>query len=132
MAQISIGPGSFTGAAAVARLRLSLFASSQQTGDVQVDFDELYNAYSIWPAVTHLDSAAGDNTVTVPITKAGGVLIRPPDANTSVLKLKGAAGDTGITISKVGWTLITFDTAPMASFILNSAAIVSGIRFYWF
>lgn len=74
--------------------------------------------------VTDLTLAAGDNTVNVP-TGAIGVLIDPPSANTVVLKLKGAAGDTGVVIHPTNATLLSLGSTQ-TSFIVNAASLTTG------
>lgn len=76
---------------------------------------------------------SGNNTITVPsatgITVKGATII-PPSDNTQALILKGINGDTGITISNTDPTSIGFQTAP-ASFVINAAAAVNGLRIIW-
>ncbi len=65
----------------------------------------------------------GDNTFTLPVAPGPplGVVIDPPNANTAVLKIKGAAGDVGIVINKTLPTVITFDQGNLpASIIINA------------
>jgi len=67
---------------------------------------------------------AAGNTITVPSSPApSGVIITLPSTNTSLTTLKGVTGDTGVSIGKVGTTVLSFDSAnPPASFFLVSAA----------
>ncbi len=69
--------------------------------------------------------AIGDNTVLIPAGAYGCVIIFDP-TSTTVKTLKGAAGDTGIILAKTRWNVITFDTVPPASFIINSSAADTG------
>ena len=87
------------------------------------------------PAITSTNAAgetlsqalnSGDNTIAVPPT-ATAVVITPPAGNTIVLKLKGSAGDTGLTVSKVNPSVIPFDSPPMGSFIINAAGGIAGL-----
>ena len=73
--------------------------------------------------------ASGTNTITVPTTPApSGCIISLPSTNTAVTTLKGVAGDTGIAIGKTTTTVINWDsTAVPASFVLNSAALQTGL-----
>lgn len=73
---------------------------------------------------TEVALASGDNTITIPgtIGVARGVIIIPDPLSAVTKKLKGAGGDTGIIISKIFPTMLTFDDTPPASFILNSSA----------
>lgn len=79
--------------------------------------------------LTVTDLASGDNTVTVPGSVVG-VVIVPPTSNTAALKLKGAAGDTGVQISKTRPTVVAWQTGT--SFILNAGAAVTGCQFWFF
>ena len=69
--------------------------------------------------------ANGDNTILVP-ANADGCIIIFDTTSTTVKKLKGAAGDTGIVLSKNKWHVLTFDTTPPTDFILNSAGADTG------
>lgn len=80
-------------------------------------------------AVDHqltVNLASGDNTITVP-TGAKACIVIPPTGNTTVvIKLKGAAGDTGFTMAKSMPACLSFDTAP-ASFVINASAVLAGV-----
>lgn len=65
--------------------------------------------------------ASGDNVISIP-TLAIGCVIIPDPTSTTVKKLKGNAGDTGVILSKNFWNVITFDSPPVASFLINSSA----------
>ncbi len=67
--------------------------------------------------------ASGANTVTVPAASVGAVLV-PPAAGVETLILKGVTGDTGVPISAVNPTVLTWDAAP-ASFCLTSSTAVA-------
>lgn len=73
--------------------------------------------------------ASGTNTITVPATPApNGCIIVLPSTNTAVVTLKGVAGDTGIAIGKTTTSVLNWDpTAVPASFVLNSAALQTGL-----
>lgn len=73
---------------------------------------------------TEVTLASGDNTITVP-TGATAALIQPPSANAVALKLKGAAGDTGIAIHKTMPSILALD-ASQTDFILNAVAQTAG------
>jgi hypothetical protein len=75
---------------------------------------------------TQVVLASGDNTITVP-TKARGCIIIFGSASTTTKKLKGVAGDTGVTLSKTGFNFIQFEATPPASFIINSSATDTAI-----
>ncbi len=69
--------------------------------------------------------ASGDNTIPIPANAVGCVMIFDP-TSTIVKKLKGVGGDTGIIIGKNKWHVLSFDSPPPASFIINCAAIDTG------
>lgn len=78
------------------------------------------------PSFTLQDTmASGDNTILVP-AKAYGCIIIFDATSTTVKKIKGVAGDTGIVLAKTKWNVLTFDTTPPASFIINSSALDTG------
>jgi hypothetical protein len=67
--------------------------------------------------------SSGDNTITVP-TGTSFILFTPPVANAEVLKVKGNAADTGVQISKVLPTVLTWDAT--GSLIINAGGAVAG------
>lgn len=64
--------------------------------------------------------AAGDNTIIVPANAYGCIIIFDP-TSTTVKKLKGVAGDTGVVLAKNKWNVITFDAVPITDFLINSS-----------
>lgn len=73
--------------------------------------------------------ASGDNTIEIPAETAV-LTILPPLESTVTLKLKGAAGDTGITVTSAGAPIILpFQTTPPTSIILNASAALTGTMF---
>lgn len=76
-------------------------------------------------AETQLVLASGDNTITVPSTAVGCIILFDP-TSTAIKKLKGAGGDTGIIVSRQLWIVLTFDTTPIANFIINSSVVDTG------
>lgn len=94
-------------------------------------FPGLVNALS--PAQSEIkDLALGANTITPPTgggTTPVGVLIIPPSTNTNALTLKGIAGDTGVPISKTDFTYLSLGAT--GTFVINAAALTSGVRFIW-
>jgi hypothetical protein len=74
---------------------------------------------------------AGANTITTPTTGTSGCIIQLSPSNTSIVTLKGVAGDTGIAIGKTTTTMINWDnTAAPASFVLNSVSTQIGLTTY--
>lgn len=68
--------------------------------------------------------ALGDTTVPIP-TAAVAALFVPATGSTAVLKLKGAAGDTGVRLASTGAQVLNFGTPHDASFIVNASAATS-------
>lgn len=66
---------------------------------------------------------AGSNTINVPNEPpTSGVIVILPKDNVQPVTIKGQAGDTGITIGKTGWVVLTWDPAnPPNNFVLQSA-----------
>jgi hypothetical protein len=60
-------------------------------------FDLQWSLPIAYSAVQRLDLNVGNNLITPP-TNATVVAIQPPANSTAVLKLKGAVGDTGVTL----------------------------------
>jgi len=105
------------------------------TGDIAANntFSAAANAVSPAAITTH-GLAAGDNTITVP-TSGGTFTVKsatiiPPAGNAQAITLKGVGGDTGIPLSKLDPTSISFETAP-ANFILNAGGVINGVRIVW-
>jgi hypothetical protein len=71
-------------------------------------------------ATTVVVLSSGDNTISIP-TGTTTIIIQPPVNNTFVLKLKGVAGDTGVTLNKTSYQIYQPDTTQ-TSFIINSAS----------
>lgn len=77
--------------------------------------------------------ASGNNTITVPSSGTAvpnAVTIIPPSGNVVVLKVKGVAGDTGISIHLTDPTTIALATT-VTTFVLNASTDVAGIRLIW-
>jgi hypothetical protein len=71
--------------------------------------------------------AAPGGVIGVNIT---GLTIIPPAGNTSVMTLKGVAGDTGIPLHVTDPTSIAVDSS-FVSFVLSSTLQVNGVRIAW-
>lgn len=75
---------------------------------------------------TDVTLASGDNTITVPSTSTAAIIVFDA-TSTTTKKIKGAGGDTGITVTKTGKFVLHFDTAAVpASFIINSSVADTG------
>lgn len=76
---------------------------------------------------TDLVLASGDNTITLPTAVVPtGCIIVFDSTSTTTKKLKGVAGDTGITVKKTGVCVMTFDASPPTNFIINASAADTG------
>lgn len=76
--------------------------------------------------------AAGDNTITVPSggTTPVACTIVKPSANTSIIKLKGVGGDAGVKLHVTDPDSVSLDPSQ-ATFVLNAAAQIVGVRLVW-
>ncbi len=123
------GPGSGAAAATIGQSSVtiawtftgSVLSQTFQAGPFQ-------NIYSIQSQQVQA-LTAGNNTITVP-PNAGGIILIPPSANTSLLTLKGVAGDTGIPVNKLLPFVFAFDTTPPASIVINAATNVN-VQIVW-
>lgn len=68
----------------------------------------------------------GNNAVTLQAS-TGSALILPPPSNATAVTLKGANGDTGIPLSKVGWSLLSLPT-PVTNFVLNAGGSIADFQ----
>lgn len=107
----------------------TLTISGSQTLDPSAPSGRQLGPYTITLSATDQTSdvtlASGANTIPVPST-AVGVIIIPPAAGAEVLTLKGVTGDTGLVISSTAPTLLSFTSgsAP-ANIVVNSSAAVA-------
>ncbi len=129
MADRSIGIGQWNGSPGQSRLALSLLFTGN-FGTQPILPDNLVNAYTPQNQQI-LNLASGFNAVSVP-TQAGGVIIVMPTGNTQTVTLKGVTADTGIALSKIGITVLTFDNPPPASIGLTCGGAINGVAFYFF
>lgn len=77
--------------------------------------------------------ALGNNTITAPVVSGivvTALTIIPPAGNTSLITLKGVAGDAGIALHKTDPTSIALDTTFL-SLVLSAAAQIIGVRLIW-
>ncbi len=75
----------------------------------------------------------GNNTISDPVVSgftATGLTIIPPSGNTSLITLKGVAGDTGIPLHLTDPTSLALDPT-FISLVLNAAAVIVGVRLIW-
>ncbi len=104
------------------------------TGDVISDkiFAAIQNSVSPGSITVHA-LVTGANTITVPLVS--GITVKaatiiPPAGNIQSIILKGVTGDTGVVISKVDPTSISFEAAPV-NFVLTAGGSIDGLRIVW-
>jgi hypothetical protein len=103
----------------------------QFTGDIEAanNFAAANNAAS--PSkIDVVTLALGANTITPPSVVPTALTIIPPLGNTSLITLKGVAGDTGVPLHLTDPTTIGLD-ATFTSLVLNAAAQITGVRLVW-
>lgn len=105
------------------------------TGDIVADdiFSAAQNAASPGSVTLH-SLSIGANTITIPVSagvSVKGATIIPPSGNTFAITLKGIAGDTGVVISTTDPTSIALDSGAAATFVLNAAGVIAGLRIVW-
>jgi len=106
-------------------IRLTGTVTGQASGD-----KNLAAEWDLTAAVVDVNTvslASGDNTITVP-TGATVMLFIPPTSNAETIKIKGAAGDTGFTISPTKPTVFTYAAGAI---ILNASGTVAGCEINW-
>lgn len=128
MATRSIGTGA--GGDGQSQLTVQLQIANGSAGSQTFTFDILANANSQYDFRT-VNLASGDNTITVPTTAAGVVLLAPA-TNAVAWKVKGNAGDTAIAQGLTGIHIETFPTSPPASILLNAGATLNGMKVFFF
>lgn len=100
-------------------------------GTLRVDPTEMEIAS---PKAQHfvMNLVAGDTEISLPGVYLA-IIVPPPD-NTAVLKLKGAAGDTGIKIHSSHWCALTLNGSPTPtnSIIINASTLVTSVELYYF
>lgn len=74
--------------------------------------------------ILNLILASGANTIAVP-TWANYCLIEPSPGNTEGLTLKGVTGDTGVAISPVNPTLLSFPATTPADIVITAAGLLT-------
>jgi hypothetical protein len=76
--------------------------------------------------------ASGDNTITAPTsgTTPKSCTIVKPSSNAIAIKIKGAGGDTGVRLHDTDPDTVSLHSSQ-ASFILNAAAQIEGVRLFW-
>lgn len=83
-----------------------------------------------------LSLGSGDTTINATncpaLATAGGLVIIPPQSNANILKIKGVALDTGITLAPAAPQILTFTPGtPPSSFVIN-ASNATVIDLIWF
>lgn len=103
------------------------------TGDVTATQSNAALSNPASPAVSELRSLVlGPNAIAVPGGGATcvGVTIVPPAGNVVAITLKGVGSDAGIQLHPTDPSTIALGST-VASFVLDAAAAVTGVRFLW-
>jgi hypothetical protein len=72
--------------------------------------------------------ATGDNTIAVPAGTTL-ILVTPPATAVGIMKIKGAAGDTGIIVSRSQAMVLSYESGPL---IVNIATGTPTVTFSFF
>jgi hypothetical protein len=123
----------FSGTDGSTTINSAIFGSAAQAGFTSSDVGKTITGTNI-PASTVILSVQSTISVTLSqnATATGSALPftiygRP---NTTLIKLKGVAADTGVAIHKTDSTSIGLDVS-VTTFILNAAAALNGVRLFW-
>src|SRR5205085_11438975 len=112
------------------QLTVLLQIANGSAGSQTFTFDLFSNTNSQYDFRT-VNLASGDNTIPVPTTAAGMVILAPT-TNAVAWKVKGNAGDTSLAQCLTGMHVETFPASPPASFILNAGATLPGMKVFFF
>lgn len=104
------------------------------SGDVTLNVIQsaLDNATSVAEPIP-VKLSSGDNTITAPAITGltvTALTIIPPSGNTTLIKLKGVAADTGVALHKTDPTSIALDSS-FVSLVLNAAVTINSVRLIW-
>jgi hypothetical protein len=110
-------------AAATGSIKIAGTVSGLDDGSVTVGPISMTTSSAVYQRTT-LSLASGNNTISVPAGATICILIFPAD-NTNAVKIKGASGDTGVTLNKVGKCVLQLDSGQ-TTFILNAADTTAG------
>ena len=106
------------------------------TGDQESELIYSSGSLANSPAIQELVSLdSGDNEFNVPDVEdftVHGLAIVPPALNEIEPILKGASGDTGITLSSTQVSVVMFGSTPPTSVFLVVDEAVAGFRLIWF
>lgn len=106
----------------------------QFSGDVTEELIQSALDNTVSPGINTIQSLLlGANTLVAPVVSGlvvTALTIIPPSGNTSLITLKGVAGDTGIPLHLTDPTSIALDET-FVSLVLNAAAAIVGVRLVW-
>lgn len=91
------------------------------------------NAVSPGQPGVYVNLNSGNNTITVPTGGAAvpvGVWVIPPTGNAVAMTVKGVTGDTGILIHLTNAHYQSL-ASGVATFVLNAASSITGVRLIW-
>lgn len=132
----NIGTGS--GGIGTSFLQLTLTAQYQSQVPLTVGTlsDWLLTNLNATPTVQPVNLTTGNNTINATLcpalATAGGVLIVPPQGNGTNITFKGAAGDTGVVLSAIAPSMLTFAVTPPTSFVLNVSSGITAVELIFF
>lgn len=113
----------------------NITATITQSGDaVQSISAEALPNTNAPTAISNIALTNGTTTITCPSTtvfQVRAALIVPPTNNAGTITLKGASGDTGIAISGINPTMLTFSTTATPSSFLLVASTTTNIQVFW-
>lgn len=118
--------GGSTGGDGNSSVRISVTLQGGSLGTVAPVLDNLANAHAQYAIVT-VDLANGDNTITIPAT-ARGVILIPPAGNAIAWKAI-KSGDSGIPSNLIGMEYKSFAATPPASFVINATGALAGFQY---
>ena len=99
-------------------------------------FPALANYSALQEPLQVVNLVAGNNTITLPTAGVNtpviaAVTIIPPPGNSTVILLKGVAGDSAtLSLHPTDPMVLTFATT-VTSFVLNAASPINGVLLYW-
>lgn len=128
MATRSIGPG--TGGNTTSTFQATIQFGNSPVGPVALALDILQNLNASFYSTT-VSLVNGDNTITVPAT-ASGVMMIAPSGNVVAWKTLGASGGTGIAQAPTGMQMNTFPSTPPASFLIFTGGAIANFQIVFF
>lgn len=126
---VSVGTGA--NGVGTSTVNVESVVNATNTGYRNIQLPTLSNAHSPC-TVQSMSLIGGNNTIPVPSTAGGVIVVAPPTNTTIDLTWKGTnALDTGIALNKAGYLLHTFTATPPANVYLSvSGPVVVEVIFF--